>query len=147
MDPFDFHWKMMAGMRRVKDHSERAIHPFCEQQGLTPVQLRLLITLFYDGPQTMRTLSAGTCMAMANSSVQCKRLEKLGYLTRQRDAQDERQVLVSLTGEGARLVEELKFSCMPALDAMSENISEQDADNILASLDKLATIFEEENAS
>ena len=146
MDPFDFQWKMLAGMRRVKEQTERVIHPFCERRGLTPVQLRMLVALAFEGPQTVRELSENTCMATANASVQCKRLAALGYVTRKRVKCDERQVRISLTGEGAALVEELRLSSEESLRTLSSCITEEDADIILAGIEKLAGLFEEENA-
>ncbi|MDL2253802.1 MarR family winged helix-turn-helix transcriptional regulator [Ruminococcaceae bacterium OttesenSCG-928-I18] len=147
MDPFDFQWKMLAGIRRVKEQTERVIHPFCEKSGLTPIQLRILITLYFEGPQTVRALSQNTCMAVANNSVQCKRLGALGLVERRRDKSDERQVRVSLTAQGNAMVEELRFSSEASLRTLADNISEDDAERILNGLEKVAVIFEEENAS
>ncbi|MDL2220007.1 MarR family transcriptional regulator, partial [Ruminococcaceae bacterium OttesenSCG-928-O06] len=77
-----------------------ALHPVCTQHGITPMQLRLLLSLYYDGPQTASTLAENNCMAHGNSSALCKRLAQQGYILRQRPPQDERRVLISLSPAG-----------------------------------------------
>jgi DNA-binding MarR family transcriptional regulator len=77
--------------------------PLLEPLGLTyPQYLVMLVLWESDGPTVSQlgqrlTLDSGTLTPLL------KRLESLGYVQRQRDADDERRVLVRLTPEGRAL--------------------------------------------
>lgn len=96
-------WAMYQTMRRLREFTEAMWHPFCAQNGITPLQLSLLYTLASQGPQSAGALAKNAGMAEANCSVMCKKLEGMGLLCRQRGLQDERQVQVRLTPEGMAL--------------------------------------------
>lgn len=149
MDAFDFQWRVMTGMRRVKEQTERTLHPFCAQHGVTPVQLRILMTLHQEGPLTVSGLAKLSCMADANNSALCKRLDGQGLVTRRRDEEDERHVLVSLTPQGEALLRDVSVACDEAFRSLSEKFSQRDIEEIMASFDKLLAALddEKENAS
>lgn len=98
-------WQTMNTLCRLKESAERTMQPFCQSRGVTPVQLRILLCLYFEEGQTVGELAGKTGMAGTNNSAQCKRLAVMGYLDRQRDAADERRVLVRLSVEGRVLVE------------------------------------------
>lgn len=149
MDAFDFQWKVMTGMRRVKEQTERTLHPFCAEYGITPVQLRILMTLHQEGPLTVSGLARRCCMADANNSALCKRLDSQGLVNRRRDEEDERQVMVSLTPQGEALLRDVSAACEEAFQSLSQKFSPNDIEEIMASFDKLLCALDEEkeNAS
>lgn len=144
MDAFDLQWKVLTGVRRVKEHSERTLHPLCENHNITPVQLRILMTLQQEGPLTVSALARSSHMADANNSALCKRLAGQGLVERRRDEEDERQVLVSLTPEGKALLTEVSAACDLAFGAISQRFSQEDIEKILAGLEMLLAAFEDE---
>lgn len=144
MDALDMQWKMMVGMRRMKEQTDKALQPFCDRYGLTPVQLQILMTLAREGPMTVSTLARRVCMADGNSSALCKRLAAAGFVSRQRDEADERQVVISLSSEGCRLTKELCIAGEASMQELTGRFSREEAETIMYSLDKLITVLEEE---
>lgn len=135
-------WKMMENMRRLNDHMERRLHPFCTRQGITSLQLSILMTLHHAGPQTVSALARRTCMAGANNSTLCKRLEKDGFVRRERDPADERQVRVSLTGKGAEVVEKFGNMCKKQKQMLAAYLTEEETRQVVAGIEKLLDALE-----
>jgi DNA-binding MarR family transcriptional regulator len=83
----------------------KAYRPILEELGLTYSQYIAIISLWEKSPQTVGGLSERLFLESHTLTPMLKRLESMGYLTRQRDPKDERQVLVSLTENGRQLRE------------------------------------------
>lgn len=147
MEAFDFHWKVMRGMRRVKEQSERLTHPFCTEHGITMQQLRILMTLHQEGPQTVSALARSTCMAGANISALAKRLATEGFLHRERGRGDERQVYLSLTQQGLAMMQGFENQCDNVYAGLASNISSEDAEVIIAGIDRLTAVLEQQSES
>lgn len=144
MDALDFQWKVLTGMRRVKEQTERTLQPCCTRHNITPVQLRILMTLRQDGPLTVSALARQSCVADANTSALCKRLGGQGFVQRTRDKADERHVLVSLTPRGTALLDEVGAACKEACEAVSRRLAPADMEELLAGIEKLLAVFDEE---
>lgn len=77
----------------------RISHPV--QQGeITPQQYWLLLQLWKHGPLSIGELADAVGVSQSAATTACKRLERAGLVTRERQASDERVVLVELTGQG-----------------------------------------------
>jgi DNA-binding MarR family transcriptional regulator len=83
----------------------KAYKPILEELGLTYTQYITIIALWEQDNQTVGSLGEKLFLESNTLTPILKKLEALGYLHRQRDPGDERQVLVSLTDEGRRLRE------------------------------------------
>src|ERR1700761_8760592 len=83
----------------------RAYKPILEQLGLTYTQYIAIVALWENDNQTVSSLGEKLFLESNTLTPILKKLEAMGYLRRQRDPTDERQVLVSLTEEGRRLRE------------------------------------------
>lgn len=83
----------------------KAYKPILEELGLTYTQYIAIIALWEEDHQTVSGLGEKLFLESNTLTPILKKLEAMGYLRRQRDAGDERQVLISLTDEGRRLRE------------------------------------------
>jgi MarR family transcriptional regulator, organic hydroperoxide resistance regulator len=83
----------------------KAYKPILDELGLTYTQYITIIALWEEDNQTVGTLGEKLFLESNTLTPILKKLEALGYLYRQRDPSDERQVLVSLTKTGRRLRE------------------------------------------
>ena len=83
----------------------RAYKPILEELGLTYTQYIAIIALWEQDGQTVSGLGEKLFLESNTLTPILKKLEGMGYLRRQRDPADERQVLVSLTDAGRRLRE------------------------------------------
>lgn len=79
--------------------------PLLEPMGLTHPQYLVMLALWGGAPLSVKELSRMLALEPATLSPLLKRLEAIGYVTRSRDAADERQLAVALTGAGAALRE------------------------------------------
>lgn len=82
----------------------RAYKPLLDALGLTYPQYIVMMVLWERNGQTVKEIGAKLDLDSGTLSPLLKRLEKLGMITRTRDENDERQVVISLTdqGKGAR---------------------------------------------
>jgi MarR family transcriptional regulator, organic hydroperoxide resistance regulator len=83
----------------------RAYKPILEELGLTYTQYIAIVALWEQDNQTVSGLGEKLFLESNTLTPILKKLEGMGYLRRQRDPGDERQVLVSLTDAGRRLRE------------------------------------------
>ena len=83
----------------------RAYKPGLEKLGLTYTQYIAIVALWEEDNQTVSSLGEKMFLESNTLTPILKKLEEMGYLRRQRDPSDERQVRVSLTDAGRRLRE------------------------------------------
>ena len=83
----------------------RAYKPILVELGLTYTQYIAIVALWENDNQTVSGLGEKLFLESNTLTPILKKLEGMGYLRRQRDLTDERQVLVSLTDAGRRLRE------------------------------------------
>jgi DNA-binding MarR family transcriptional regulator len=83
----------------------KAYKPILDELGLTYTQYIVVIALWEEDNQTVSGLGEKLFLESNTLTPILKKLEAMGYLSRQRDAGDERQVLLSLTAEGRKLRE------------------------------------------
>ena len=83
----------------------RAYKPILEELGLTYTQYIAIVALWEDDNQTVSSLGDKLFLESNTLTPILKNLEAMGYVRRQRDPRDERQVRISLTEAGRRLRE------------------------------------------
>jgi DNA-binding MarR family transcriptional regulator len=87
----------------ASNHMTRLFVPFLRRLGVTYPQYLVLVVLWERGPQGVGHLASALQMDLGTLSPMLKRLEVKGLVTRRRQAQDERRVLVDLAPKGASL--------------------------------------------
>ena len=80
--------------------------PVLEPLGLTHPQYLVMLALWQHEPLSVRRLGELVSLEPATLSPLLKRLEAVGYLHRDRDAEDERSLKVTLTAAGRALREQ-----------------------------------------
>jgi DNA-binding MarR family transcriptional regulator len=83
----------------------KAYQPLLEALGLTYTQYITVVALYEESNQTVSGLGEKLFLESNTLTPILKKLESMGYVTRERDSADERQVLVNLTKEGRALRE------------------------------------------
>jgi DNA-binding MarR family transcriptional regulator len=94
-----------------------------------------------DGVPTMSALAYDTLQHCATVTGIVNRLEKMGLVRRQRDAEDRRQVLVELTPRGRDLLSQIRGSREKRLRETLQRLSEQDASELLRLLNAYLQAF------
>ena len=77
--------------------------PLLDEIGLTYSQYTVMLVLWEHDTTTLRDLSAALHLDSGTLSPMLKRLERAGFVTRGRDASDERMLHVTITDAGRRL--------------------------------------------
>lgn len=77
--------------------------PFLDEIGLTYTQYIVMMVLWEDGRLSVSRLGGRLSLDSGTLTPLLKRLAQKGLIRRERSGQDERQVFVSLTGEGEAL--------------------------------------------
>lgn len=83
----------------------RAYKPILDAVGLTYTQYIAMVALSEEDDQSVGALGEKLFLESNTLTPILKKLESMGYLRRRRDPADERQVRVSLTPAGRRLLE------------------------------------------
>jgi DNA-binding MarR family transcriptional regulator len=87
----------------ASNHMTRLFVPFLKKLGVTYPQYLVLVVLWERGAQGVGELASALQMDIGSLSPMLKRLEVKGLVTRRRQAEDERRVLVDLTPRGVAL--------------------------------------------
>ncbi|MGW4425494.1 MarR family winged helix-turn-helix transcriptional regulator [Streptosporangium sp. NPDC004631] len=77
--------------------------PLLQPMGLTHPQYLVMLALWEHAPLSVKELSKLLQLDPGTLSPLLKRLEAIGYIRRQRDSQDERVLVVTLSPEGRAL--------------------------------------------
>jgi DNA-binding MarR family transcriptional regulator len=83
----------------------RAYKPILDAVGLTYTQYIAMVALSEEDEQTVSVLGEKLFLESNTLTPILKKLEQMGFIRRRRDTADERQVRVSLTPAGRRLIE------------------------------------------
>ena len=83
----------------------RAYRPLLEPLGLTYPQYLVMLALWEQAPRTVKALGQALELDSGTLTPLLKRLEAAGFVTRTRDAEDERRVQIALTQAGETLRE------------------------------------------
>ena len=81
----------------------KAYKPILDELGLTYTQYIVIIALWEEDNQTVGSLGEKLFLESNTLTPILKKLETMGYVRRQRDPKDERQVRIGLTEAGRRL--------------------------------------------
>lgn len=109
---------------------------FLRQYDLTQVQFYALLWLA-DGPKNMRELSQDLLCDPSNVTRVADILERKGWLTRERDANDRRVVNLSLTAAGQQLCQSVQQQHEQYTRQRMNTLTEDEQSSLLTLLNKL----------
>jgi DNA-binding MarR family transcriptional regulator len=98
----------------------RAYKPILDKVGLTYTQYIAMVALSDEDEQTVGALGEKLFLESNTLTPILKKLESMGHIRRRRDPADERQVRVSLTPGGRRLLEQEIGSCVVEAAGLGE---------------------------
>lgn len=121
--------------------------PILNHEGLTPIQAQLLFEVGRCGRMSVGEVARLSRDNSGNCSTLCKRMERNGFLVRERSRNDERRVELRLTPKGEetleRLHEKINDRCSPALACMKQ----QEMEDIMVCMDRLISFIRQLNLS
>ncbi|KUO75273.1 MAG: hypothetical protein APF77_22425 [Clostridia bacterium BRH_c25] len=131
--------------RKIAESMNCIFSPVSDNHGLTMMQTRILMELHQNGTHTIGSLADSTCVAGANVSAMCKKLEGQGLLERARNREDERVVRVVLTKLGKETVTEIDRLCNDKIKQHLINEKEETFEDIILGLQKLNELLQRIN--
>ncbi|HZQ32019.1 MAG TPA: MarR family transcriptional regulator [Mycobacterium sp.] len=105
---------------------------------VTVPQLRVLVMVETRGPMNLASVAAGLAVNPSNASRTCDRLIKAGLLDRRDSPEDRRNITLTLTEEGRRLVGRVTKHRRTAIARVLREMSPDDRDLLATALDKFA---------
>ncbi|MBC8571177.1 MarR family winged helix-turn-helix transcriptional regulator [Zongyangia hominis] len=129
-------------LRSINEHLNDSFLPASVAQGLTLLQFRALLEIKEHGGHSVGSLGRALCVASANASSMCKRLEQDGLLERVRDLSDERVVNLRLTARGIAAVQEVEDSLRARFSPTMDSQSEETMKSIVAGLENLDALLQ-----
>ncbi|MET0135287.1 MAG: MarR family transcriptional regulator [Kibdelosporangium sp.] len=124
---------LYAASRAVTD----VYRPLLTELDLTYPQYLVLLVLWEEDSQPVRQIGAALQLDYGTVSPLLKRLETRGLIARRRQADDERTVLVSLTGDGVALKQRAKD--IPSAIGCALGLEDDEARNSLIELLRAVT--------
>jgi DNA-binding MarR family transcriptional regulator len=101
--PIPLQDQLCFSLYRANLEMGRAYQPLFDSLGITYPQFLVLNSLWEKDGRTVGDIAAHLSLESSNVTPLIKRLEAAGFLTRQRNPADDRQVLVTLTATGRKL--------------------------------------------
>ena len=109
---------------------------------VTPPQLRVLVLADLQGPLNNTAIAAALNVHLSNASRICDRLVQAGLLDRRDSPTDRRNVQLSLTSKGSRLVRQVMRHRQAALTDILERMPPASRADLRAALDDFNDIAE-----
>lgn len=119
----------------------RSVAPALES--VTLPQFRVLVVLDSGGPARVGVLAERLDAVVSTFSRSLDRLEAGGWVERSQSADSRREVMVTITPEGRRLVQEVTAQRRTALDDVLIRIPPDDRRRVVAALELFADAAEE----
>jgi DNA-binding MarR family transcriptional regulator len=110
------------------------------EEMVTLPQFRVLVMASADGPLNLRTVAAGLGVHPSNATRTCDRLVTAGLLDRRENADDRRQVALTLTDAGRRLLDAVMERRRAAIGAVLKEMPDDRRDRLAADLSVFSAI-------
>lgn len=135
----------MASERLIEDlfSFSRLLRPR-RGSGMTPQQYWLLRHLRQVGSLSIGELAQALGITTGSATVACKRLEKAGLLTRERQEEDERVVQVALTEQGRAQIDALRQQKREALAGWLNVLDQREQEELQCMIDRLLEAAEKQ---
>ena len=140
MDIIEFNhhiWDLMRSISQGLNHTLRVI---IDSFGVTMVQMQVLVELNHCQTCTIGDLADAIGSAPGNASAMCKTLEKKNLVSRTRNPEDERIVLVALTDQGKDLIQEIEEELSAKCNPLLAEYSDADFQEIINGMSKLKDV-------
>lgn len=129
--------KLVIGLHRSLQKDAKSLTNLLSEYGLTTAQFGVLETLYHKGSQRICEIIDKTLSTSGNMTVVIKNLEKLGYIQRDKDPNDGRASIISLTDSGCQLISEIFPQHLIGLRDVFGNLSLEEKKTLSDLLKKL----------
>lgn len=139
--------QVIVALRRITRAADIHSHLLQRDYGVTGPQLSTLRVVHRLQPVSTGALARAACIGYATLTGILDRLEENGLVTRTRDPDDRRSVILKMTKAGERLLSSAPSLLQTRLREEIAKVSERDRSNILNTLLRVAGLMEAEQAN
>jgi len=129
-------------VHRVSAHMARISNPWFQEAGVDLVTSRMIVLLAERGELTAGEIVKVMALPQSTISHQLKRLEGLGYLTREVGSEDSRIVIARLTPQGIEVARRSNALSREVVDELVSAIGEDDLPIVRAALKRADAALE-----
>jgi DNA-binding MarR family transcriptional regulator len=129
-------FKLYALSRQITN----VYRPVLEEIGITYPQYLVMLVLWEEQLMSVKTLGERLYLDSGTLTPLLKRLEQKAFITRRRDAADERSVLIALTSAGKKIQQ--KATCIPEELSKTLALDKKRYEEIKSTLDHLLAQFD-----
>ena len=126
-------------LTRANSMLESRLADRCTMQDLTTSQFGVLEVLYHLGPMCQNAIGMKLLKSGGNMSLVIENLEKRSLIHRERDPEDRRRLIVSLTDAGRRMISEIFPGHAAAITSELSVLSPQEQETLGALCRKLGT--------
>jgi DNA-binding MarR family transcriptional regulator len=137
--------EIMQSLRRIFKAIQDYSHEVSDKFGITGPQLWVLKTIFQNENLSLSDLSKRMYLHPSTITGLMDRLEKKGYVARNRDQVDRRVISVQLTPKGKSLIRKAPNPVQGKMIYGLRNLNREELDSIYHSFQKLVEIMESQN--
>jgi homoprotocatechuate degradation regulator HpaR len=127
---------------RAREKMMERFRPLITAHGLTEQQWRVIRALNESGPLEPRQISDLCTISSPSMAGVLARMESLGLITKERFAEDQRRVLVSLTKKSHQLVKAISRELEARYAALEEEVGRDVVERVYRAIDDLLTGLE-----
>ena len=109
---------------------------------ITMTQFKVLLTIYIDGPQNCSSLASALDLSLPTMTGILSRLNRRGYLKRDRDPRDGRRVISGLSKKGRDMMERLWASGREQLTVVLKGVPAEDLKSLERALEVLTDAVE-----
>lgn len=124
-------------MHRINAHMMRICNPYFQEWGVDLVTSRMMVALLERGPLPAGEIVRIMALPQSTISHQIKRLEKLGYLSRNVGETDSRMVIADLTDRGREVAHSANALSRRVTDELLAAIGQDDLPVVRAALKRV----------
>lgn len=136
------HDQVLVALRRVIRATDMHSKRLSKTTGLTSPQLLIMQTIRNEGEVTAGELAKKVSLSQATITNILDRLEKRGWVIRERSQQDKRKVYVLLTREGSEKVKDAPTPLQENFVREFNDLKEWEQHMILSSLQRVAEMMD-----
>lgn len=140
LDDFDLKEEIWNIVHTLRHGAEKVLSPIANSEGLTLLQVYILLYIHKYGMVSVGKLSKGVDINQGNISSMCKKLEKEGFVFRTRGHEDERVVSLKLTQKGEMAISRVREK-VKKFDKILSKYPKEKIDAVIYGFNVLNEIF------
>ncbi|MGF1463212.1 MAG: MarR family winged helix-turn-helix transcriptional regulator [Maricaulaceae bacterium] len=135
----------LIALRRILRATELNARKLAKESHLAPSQLILMQLVQRAGPLTAGMIAKTMSLSQATVTALLDKLAARGFVERQRDPKDKRKVLVSITGEGLRVLADAPDMLQARFTRRFTALEPWEKSFLIAALERIAAMLDAED--